>query len=159
MKKILLLTAAMLTSALHLLAQNMEVVDFRYLESDMSAQMHEYEKFDQNGERAAIIKIVTSERDFTFDAGSLGIVDREMHTGEIWLYVPRQSKKLTIKHQDYGMTRDYYYPIEIEGGRTYEMLIDLGIGRYVTIAPQIAGSTIYIDGENCGVGPLKPIWR
>ena len=69
MKKILLLTAAMLTSALHVQAQNIEVVDFRYLASDLSAQMHEYEKFDQNGERAAIIKIVTSERDFTFDAG------------------------------------------------------------------------------------------
>ena len=147
---------AALSMQLPLQAQNMEVVDFHLLETDMTAQAHGTEKFDDNGDRAALIKIVTSERDFTFDAGSLGIVDRETHTGEIWLYVPRQSKKLTIKHPDYGVTRDFFYPIEILGGRTYEMLIDLGVGRYVTISPQMAGSTIYVDGENCGVAPLKP---
>ena len=158
MKRVILLTlmCAALSMQLPLQAQNMEVVDFHLLETDMTAQAHGTEKFDDNGDRAALIKIVTSERDFTFDAGSLGIVDRETHTGEIWLYVPRQSKKLTIKHPDYGVTRDYFYPIEILGGRTYEMLIDLGIGRYVMASPQMAGSTIYVDGENCGVGPLKP---
>ena len=41
---------------------------------------------DQNGERAALIKIVTTERGFSFDGGTLGIVATEEHTGEIWLF-------------------------------------------------------------------------
>ena len=155
MKRIITLTLLCTTLLIQSHAQ-MEVVNFQLLENDVTAQMHGTEKDDQNGDRCAIIKIVTPESDFSFDPGSLGIVARENHTGEIWLYVPRKSKKLTIKHQYYGVTREYFYPEEIKGGRTYEMLIDLGTGRYVNISSEIAGSTIYIDGKDCGTDPIKP---
>ena len=79
-------------------AQDMKVVDFRLLENDLTANTRGTEKMDQNGERAALIKIVTPERGFTFDGGSLGIVASEEHTGEIWLYVPRRAQKLIVKH-------------------------------------------------------------
>ena len=136
-------------------AQNLKVQQFRLLENDMTANSYGTQKLDQNGEKAALIKIQAPERGFTFDGGSLGIVAQEEHNGEIWLYVPRSARRLTINHKDYGVLRDYYYDIPIEGARTYEMYIDLGIGRYVTLTSQIAGSVIYIDGENCGVSPIN----
>ena len=154
MKRITILTLLCAFFVLSTQAQ-MKVVDFKLLETDMTANTQGTIKRDQNGEKAALIKIQTPERGFTFDGGSLGIVDTEEHDGEIWLYVPRNSKKLTISHKDYGVLRDYYYGIPMEGARTYEMFIDIGVGRYVTITSQLANSSIYIDGAKCGTSPLN----
>lgn len=155
MKRTLLLISLCVAIATCAMAQDMKVIDFKLLENDLTANTHGTSKEDQNGETAALIKIVTPERGFTFDGGTLGIVATEEHDGEIWLYVPRRANKLIVHHKDYGVLRDFNYPIPIVGGRTYEMFIDLGIGRYVTITSQIANSTIYIDGVDCGPGPIK----
>ena len=108
MKKLALLTLSALL-AMCLNAQNIKVLKFEKLEKDMTANTHGTQKLDQNGEKAALIKIQAPEGGFTFDGGSLGIVASEDHDGEIWLYVPRRSKKLTIRHRNYGSLREYYY--------------------------------------------------
>ncbi len=154
MKKLLLLIIS-ICLATFIEAQNIKVSKFGKLEQDLTANTHGTQKLDQNGEKAALIKIQAPERGFTFDGGSLGIVASEDHDGEIWLYIPRRAKKLTIQHKDYGVLRDYYYPVAIDGARTYEMYLDIGIGRYVTINSQMANSTIYIDGENVGQSPIS----
>lgn len=155
MKRIALFVVLWVAIAWHSVAQ-IKVEKFELLPTDLTANTFGTIKQDQNGEKAALVKIVTPLRGFTFEGGSLGIVATEEHTGEIWLYVPRGAKKLTIKHDQYGVAlRDYSYPVAIEGGSTYEMLIDLGIGRYVNLTSQIAGSTIYIDDENCGLSPVN----
>jgi len=137
-----------------LYAQNIKVSSFKLLETDMTANTYGTQRLDQNDEKAALIKIQAPEQGFTFDGGSLGIVGQEVHNGEIWLYIPRGAKKLSIQHKDFGKLTDYYYPVPIEGARTYEMYIDIGVGRYVTITSQRAGSIIYIDGANCGPSPV-----
>ena len=136
-------------------AQNMKVISFRLLEKDLTAIRHDTQKIDQNGETAVLIKVVTPEKGFRFDGGSLGIVAAEDHVGEIWLYLPRHAVKLTIMHPDYGVLRDYYYPVSVEGGRTYEMLIDIGTGRYADITSGVAKANIFVDGEDCGVSPVR----
>ena len=136
-------------------AQNMKVLDFKLLENDLTANTRGTQKQDMNGETAALIKIQTPERGFSFDGGMQGIVASEEHAGEIWLYVPRRAQKLIIQHQDYGVLRDYFYPIPIEGGKTYEMLIDIGTGRYATITSGVAKATIFVDGDDCGVSPVR----
>ena len=153
-KRLLALTFFCLTVAMQTMAQGMKVVEFKLLENDLTANTRGTEKMDQNGERAALIKIQTPERGFTFDGGSLGIVATEEHAGEIWLYVPRRAQKLIVQHPAFGVMRDFYYPIPVSGGRTYEMLIDIGTGRYTNITSQVAGSTIYVDNEPVGVGPI-----
>jgi hypothetical protein len=136
-------------------AQNMKVLDFKLLEKDLTANTRGTQKLDMNGETAALIKIQTPERGFSFDGGMQGIVASEEHAGEIWLYVPRRAQKLIIQHPDYGVLRDYYYPINIEGGKTYEMLIDIGTGRYATITSGVAKATVFVDGDNCGISPVR----
>ena len=153
MKKVLILSLICFLP-MSFYAQNIKVSKFGLLEKDMTANTYGTQKLDQNGEKAALIKIQAPEQGFTFDGGSLGIVAREDHNGEIWLYLPRQSKKLTIQHKDYSVLREYYYPVPIEGARTYEMYIDIGIGRYVTLTSQIANSMIYVDGANVGQSPV-----
>ncbi len=136
-------------------AQNMKVLDFKLLENDLTANRYGTQKQDMNGETAALIKIQTPERGFSFDGGMQGVVASEEHAGEIWLYVPRRAQKLIIQHPDYGVLRDYFYPIPIEGGKTYEMLIDIGTGRYATITSGVAKANIIIDGEDCGLSPVR----
>lgn len=153
-KRLFALTLFCVSVAIQTMAQGMKVVEFKLLENDLTANTRGTEKMDQNGERAALIKIQTPERGFTFDGGSLGIVATEEHAGEIWLYVPRRAQKLIVQHPAFGVMRDFFYPIPVSGGRTYEMLIDIGTGRYTNITSQVAGSTIYVDNERLGEAPI-----
>ena len=155
MKRSIILISIFIASVLPVLAQNMKVISFKLLENDLTANRYGTSKTDQNGETAALIKIVTPEKGFTFDGGSLGVVATEDHIGEIWLYVPRRAQKLIIQHQDYGVLRDFFYPVPIEGGKTYEMLIDIGTGRYATILSGLAQADLYVDGELCGQSPVR----
>ena len=155
MKRTIIVLLCCMAFVLQTMAQSMKVIDFKLLENDLTANRYGTMKTDQNGETAALIKIVTPEKGFSFDGGSLGVVATEEHTGEIWLYVPRRAQKLIIQHQDYGVLRDYYYPVNIEGGKTYEMLIDIGTGRYATIIGGMAKAKVFVDGEDCGESPVR----
>ena len=155
MRKLLLLILTFLVvTVLPALADGISVMSFKLLETDLTANTHGTQKFDQNGDKAALIKIVTPEKGFQFNGGSLGIVGTEEKPGEIWLYVPPRAQKLTVTHQVFGVLRDYYYPVSVQGGRTYEMLLDIGIGRYVTITTSQAKSDVTIDGEFIGQSPI-----
>lgn len=152
MKKLLLL--ALIAVSQSVWADGISVQGFKLLETDLTANTRGTEKRDQNGDKAALIKIVTPERGFLFNGGSLGIVGTEEKAAEIWLYVPPRAQKLTITHQVFGVLRDYYYPVSIQGGRTYEMLLDIGTGRYVTITTSQAKSDVTVDGEYLGKSPI-----
>ena len=118
-------------------AQNISVKSFRLLETDLTANTAGTMKRDQNNEVSALIKVVTTETGFAFDGGMLGIVGTEQWTGEIWVYVPQKSRKITLSHQKLGVLRDYYYPVPVEAGRTYEMV--LTTGKVTTIVQESAG--------------------
>lgn len=135
-------------------AQNMKVIQFKELSNDLTANLHGTSKTDENGETAALIKIVTPETGFSFDGGSLGIVATEQKPGELWLYVPRRAQRLTISHAAFGVMRNYAYPVPIEGAKTYEMLLDIGTGCYATITAPVAKSEVYIDNQYVGEVPV-----
>lgn len=118
-------------------AQNISVKSFRLLETDLTVNTAGTMKRDQNNEVSALIKVVTTETGFAFDGGMLGIVGAEQRTGEIWVYVPQKSRKITLSHQKLGVLRDYYYPVPVEAGRTYEMV--LTTGKVTTIVQESAG--------------------
>lgn len=145
------------------LAQQLGVKSFTPLPNDLDARVH-FPKEDKNGEKAAIIKVVTTETGFEFEAGSIGIVATEPKTGEIWVYVPRGSKTLTIKHAQLGILRSYLYPVTIEDGAVYELV--LASGRVVThVEPEPektrwlvinsvpAGADLFINNQQVGKCP------
>ena len=104
-------------------AQSISVKSFRALPMDMTASSLEGKRIDQNGQMAALIKVMTTETGFVFEGGTLGIVDTQQRVGEIWVWVPRGLRKITILHQQLGGLRDYRFPVEIEAERTYEMVL------------------------------------
>ncbi len=117
---LLLVALAIINRSPEANAQKFSVSSFRVLPNDVSAFISPIK--DLNGEDCALIKVAASE-DFVFSA-PLGIVKREDNVGEIWLYIPRKSKKITIKHPKWGVLRDYSFPEKIDSHITYEMRID-----------------------------------
>lgn len=102
-------------------AQSISVSSFKLLDNDLTANTAGTMEIDQNGETAALIKVVTTQTGYSFDGGALGIVKTKQTPGEVWVYIPRGSKKISIKHPQLGVLRDYYFPVTIAAARTYEM--------------------------------------
>lgn len=137
-------------------AQGITVSSFKLLPNDLTANTNGTEVIDQNGEKAALIKVVTTQMGFTFEGGALGICATKQKNGEIWVYVPQKSKKITILHQSLGVLRDYSFPCAIEAARTYEMMLASGTvetvvkkdagGNFLTIEVQPENASVYIDG-------------
>ncbi|MBO6026489.1 MAG: SUMF1/EgtB/PvdO family nonheme iron enzyme [Bacteroidales bacterium] len=125
MKRFFILIISILAFS-NAIAQNISVKSFQPLPMDMTASSLEGKRIDQNGQIAALIKVMTTETGFVFEGGTLGIVDSQQRVGEIWVWVPRGLRKITILHQQLGGLRDYRFPVEIEAERTYEMVLTTG---------------------------------
>lgn len=140
-------------------AQEISVASFRSLENDLTANTYATMVKDRNGEVSALIKVVTSEREFIFEAGMTGIVKVKQEAGEIWVYVPHGIKRLSIRHPKFGVLRDYYFPEAIEKARTYELKlkINVPIQNYVQenrsgllkFTYQPSDARVYIDNVLC----------
>lgn len=117
-----------------LLAQNISVKSFRPLPEDLTARVDPVT--NDNGQTCALVKIVTPERGFVFETDGLGMCSEvdESQTGEIWIWLSPGSRRITIKHKDLGVLRNYEYPVSIESGNTYEML--LMTGRITTVVEE-----------------------
>ena len=153
----------LLICALSIWAQSISVSSFRLLETDLTANNRETMARDQNGEVAALIKVVTTQTGFRFDTGQLGVVKTVQKPAEIWVYVPRGVNKISISHPQFGILRDYFLPMAVIAARTYELVLVTGASDSsqtqmdghggVDINSSPAMSDIYIDGEKVGQTP------
>lgn len=133
-----------------------QVTSFNRMETDITARVTAPRK-DQNGEVCALIRIVTTIKDLMFEPDALGIAARENKTGEIWLYVPRGARRISIMHDKFGVLRNYFYPDIIDKGTVYEMKIQVDDGsrqvavdtntQLLVMRPEPATADIYIDDE------------
>lgn len=130
----------------HSVIGQLAVQSFRLLENDLTAQVT-HPEIDQNGEKAALIKVVTTQTGFEFEGGMLGIVKTLQKTAEIWVYVPHKAKAITIKHPHLGVLRNYAYPIPIEKARTYEMVLVSGTVETVVKPAEIPTQWLIIDSK------------
>lgn len=101
--------------------RSFEVGRFSQLVNDITAYISPVK--DLNGEACALVK-VSAPADFAFST-PLGIVERKNMEGEIYLYLPKGTKRLTIKHPRWGVLRDYGFPEPLESRVTYELAITL----------------------------------
>lgn len=108
-------------------AQNrISIAGFYLNETDLTANTYGTEKRDINGEKCALLKIETTQTDFTFDCGSIAPTSIEYKVGEIWVYVSRGVRRITVKHPHLGVLRDYEFPVPIESAKTYIMQLSMG---------------------------------
>ncbi len=110
--------------------QNLQfsVVEFASDPFDTSARDERFKKIDGSGSLYAIIK-VTSEtpsddlRAYNFDFGNMNHRVDDSHDGELWLYVQKNAKTVTISRQGYNTLRRYDLQTTIEEGRNYKMVL------------------------------------
>lgn len=124
-----------------LFGQNMNVQSFELLPNDMDARVHA-SKLDQNGKKAAIIKIESTEKGFAFDTGSLGIVGVNANqVAETWVYIPQGAIRLSIKHAQLGVL-EYEFPIAIKEATVYRL--KLTSSKVTTVVEESAGGQYFM---------------
>ena len=128
MNRIYLTVIYVVFSIVTLIAQDgINIKSFKELSYDLDARIV-YAKTDQNGKTCALVKVVTTEGDFTFDNGYLGVV-AAIHKPELaewWVYLPEKTMKLKIMHPVYGQLNEsddgfYYFPNTLKSATTYRM--------------------------------------
>ena len=126
LKRIILALTALVMFCFSSFAQKQDkdfyIKSFRELSTDLDARLDP--RTDQNGRRAALIKVVTTETGFEFDVGVMGIVDIKQEVGEIWVYVPENILKITIKHKNFGVIREFAFGIPIVSAAVYELVLN-----------------------------------
>ena len=101
-------------------AQSFEVKDFEEYVWGTYARTHPVKDY-QNGELCAVIRFSVPTRGFKFTGD--GVMKQTNGAGEVCVYVPRGTEKITIRHPEYGMIRDYKLPVTISSGSEYRASI------------------------------------
>ena len=127
------------------------VESFRQLPTDVSAFIDAVR--DLNDEACALLKVV-APADFAFSS-PLGIVERRDKVGEIWLFLPKGSKSIMLKHPQWGVLRDFQFGTKLESRMTYEMRLRLPQTAVVEKHDTIVYTQTIVDTVT--VAPLRRV--
>ena len=152
---LLLLTAGMADGQT---LRKFSVASFELDQLDLTARSGEHKKVDGNGSLYAIIKVTSNNPDdnlaeYSFNFGNMRheMVDKN---GELWVYVQRNAKMVTISRQGYSTIRKYDLKTTIEEGRTYLMQLSQSAAPIYTqmvqftIEPATTKAVVMIKGIN-----------
>lgn len=155
MKKSLFLICFVLLGFLAF-SQNISVEKFHCLEHNVAARVSPVR--DINGELCAMIIVNTPVQGLEFPCR--GIEKTQQETGAVKVYVSPGLRYITIAHKDLGQLKDYRFPISIESGKTYEMvlrtakikqLVEESITeQYLIIESNTPDAKIFINNEYAG---------
>ena len=109
-------------------SHDFEIKDFHENVTDLTAATSNVK--DLNGVTAALIRFTVRDTLFTFEANN-GILKQSNAVGEIFLYVPANTKRITIKHPVLGMLRDYQLPTVVKSKTTYDVEISITNADYL----------------------------
>ena len=118
--KRMILVAVSMIATMSATAQSFEVKDFEEYVWGTYARTHPVKDY-QNGELCAVIRFSVPTRGFKFTGD--GVMKQTNGAGEVCVYVPRGTEKITIRHPEYGMIRDYKLPVIISSGSEYRASI------------------------------------
>ena len=118
---LLLLLAAVPVTA----QQKFHIVSFDESPLDMTARDAQHEKIDGNGDRFAIVKVTSTSADddlraYNFDFGYMESLV-ESKGSELWVYVQRNAKHVTITRSGYHAVSKYDLRTTIQPGCVYVM--------------------------------------
>lgn len=131
------------------------IVSFQLDQFSTTAQDKRFEKIDGDGNRYAIIKVKDVDGQggldgFTFNFGTLNSIV-ESHDDELWVYVQRNAKTVTIKRPGYKTIEKYDLNTTIQPGKVYEMRITMSrVRRFVEhdITKQVLQFVVTPSREN-----------
>ena len=94
---------------------------------DLSGRGITTEKFDANGDRYAIVKVISDDSkdnlaDYRFDFGIYSL-RKEMVAGELWLYVQKNAKQVSVSREGFKTINRFNLGCVLESGAVYRMTI------------------------------------
>ena len=122
MRKILLVSTLALMSIVQLQAQDIKVTTFERNVTSLIASMDPV--YAISGEACAVIRFFVREDGFEIEP-NLGVLKREDRTGEIRLWVPMGTKRLTIRHAGSMPLTGYEIPVVLEPKVTYDATVEI----------------------------------
>ena len=138
-------------------AAQLRVDQFQERKMDNTANASGSRVMDDNGKYCALIKVSAPPvglDKFYFYIGALGVKKTVIMGNEIWVYIPNEAQSITISHERFSKT-ELEFPEHLRDGSTYELLLNVGGGRFVNIFTQGAdGARVTIDGIEAGLSPV-----
>ena len=111
------------------------VASFKQDPLDLSARNEEFKKMDSNGSLYAIIKVKSDVEDdnlqsFRFNFGMMNsFVELHDDLDELWIYVQKNAKTVTISREGYTTISKYDLQTTIAAGATYLMQLSVQTPR------------------------------
>ncbi len=147
----------MLLSTLTANAQDFQINKFKENLFDLTAASAGVK--DRNGDDCALIRFAVQDDNFDFEP-NLGIVKIARKAGEVQLFVPHHTKKITIRHSIFGVLRDYTIPVEIDAKTVYDAVIIINPealrasrqGRERHVYANIGFNIVNLMGPTLGIG-------
>ena len=144
--------------------QLFRVESFGLDQFDMTARNEAFKEVDGNGSLYAIIKVTSSTPNddlsaYNFNFGNMNS-KLKMKDGELWVYVQRNAKMVTISRNGYETINKYDLQTTIEEGRTYTMRLSTQAAKVYTqmvlfkVSPADSKAMISIQSETDGVKQL-----
>lgn len=111
--------AMLLLTSGNIKAQDIEIRDFRPNITSLIGSVNPI--YDNTGQACSVIKFLVRDTTFVVEANQ-GIMKRTSEIGEIIVYVPTTTKRLTIRHAGMLPLR-YELPMRLEPKKTYDALL------------------------------------
>ena len=114
---------------------DMLVASFDYSPNDMTARQSETMKKDAEGKMMAIIKVRTNNPNddltaYEFDFGYMeDITEVRNDDREIWIYVQRGAKHITISRNGYKTIKNRDFGMTVEAGKVYELVLQVTVPK------------------------------
>lgn len=146
--KIILLFAALI-SAVCMKAQDLKVTKFERNYTSLIARMHP--QYDNAGEGCAVFRCFVRGKGYTIEP-NLGVVKDSLTEGEIILWVPQGTKRLTVRHTGSRPLVGYEIPLRIESKTDYNVFIDSVKPKAHNVYIGAGYNVLSISGPSVAIG-------
>lgn len=122
MKRVLIILAVLFGFALQIKAQDIRVTKFERNYTSLIGSTDAV--YDNAGEACAVIRFFVRDEDYEIEP-NMGVLKRETRTGEIRLWVPVGTKRMTVRHPGAIALNSYDIPVTFEPKATYDAVLEI----------------------------------
>ena len=159
-----LFVAFLLLFCLPLYAQELTVKSFVLVPDDATARDEKYQRVDDNGTLAGLVKVVIPRDDVEFD-GDMVLDQRKWAMGEYWVWMADGATKLAVRAPGFQVLEldfSHYEFKMLQSKKTYKLVIVVpSLGTHAQEHQSGAlrvnylpiGGDVYVDGSKIGTNP------
>lgn len=150
MKKIMIVLL-LIVAANGIKAQDIEVTRFERKVTSLIGSTNAVN--DNTGEACAVIRFFVRDANFIIEP-NMGMMKLETMPGEIRIWVPKGTKRLTIRREGLMPLTGYEIPVTIESKATYEAEISIieGLNKHHNVYGSVGYNVVSISGPSVALG-------